>query len=59
MIIITAIVGILVGGGIAWVIASKNNSSKAEEIIRSAENKAREIETNANKKRYELKMMVV
>jgi ribonuclease Y len=55
-VIISAIAGVLVGGIVAWFIASKNSSNKAEELIKEAEVKAREIESGAKayKKEREL-----
>ncbi len=55
-IIIAAVLGLAIGGGIAWVIASKNSNTKAEEITKIAESKAREITANAKayKKEREL-----
>ncbi|MBT8326294.1 MAG: ribonuclease Y [Bacteroidia bacterium] len=55
-IIIAAIIGLAVGAGVSWVLASKNNNSKAEELIKEAESKARSIESNAKayKKEREL-----
>lgn len=54
--IIYALIGLVVGGVITWFIASKNNNSKAEELIKEAEVKAKEIEARAKayKKEREL-----
>ena len=55
-IIIASILGIAIGGGITWVLASKNNNSKAEQLIKDAETKAIAIESKAKayKKEREL-----
>ncbi len=55
-IIIAAVAGILVGGGVAWVVASKNSNTKAEELLHEAEVKAKEMQANAKayKKEREL-----
>ena len=53
--IIAAIVALLVGGGVAWVIASKNTSTKAieteakaESILANAQSKAESIKSKAD-----------
>ena len=55
-IIIAAIIALAIGAGVSWVLASKNNNSKAEELIKDAESKARAIESDAKayKKEREL-----
>jgi ribonuclease Y len=52
----TAIVALAIGGGVAWVIANKNNQSKAEELNAEAEKVLKEAkaEANALKKEKEL-----
>lgn len=55
-IIVTAIGALVVGAGVTWVIANKNNQSKAEELNAAAEKLLKEAkaEANALKKEKEL-----